>query len=80
MSSEWTADELKIFDLYGGKCILCKRKAVTLHEIIPKSKLPKTWNTFGNRVPVCADCHRKIHDSGAGNFVSILRDLQRCHE
>lgn len=82
MSSDWTAEELEIFALYKGKCILyavsanCQKRAVTLHEIIPKSKRPKTWNTPDNRVPVCAECHRMIHDKGAKNYVSLLTDLQ----
>ena len=75
--SEWSAEELEIFALYNGRCILCRRKAVTLHEIIPKSKRPKTWNTPDNRVPVCAICHNRIHHKvGAKHFVSILTDLQ----
>jgi len=78
VSSEWTAEELEIFDLYGGKCIMCKHKAVTLHEIIPKSKRPKTWNTPENRVPVCNKCHRMIHDKGSKNYISVLTDLQKC--
>lgn len=84
MSSEWTAEELEIFALYGGKCILagvsnkCQKIAVTLHEIIPKSKRPKTWNTPENRVPICNNCHRMIHDNGAKNYVSVLTDLQKC--
>jgi 5-methylcytosine-specific restriction endonuclease McrA len=77
VSGEWTAEELEIFALYGGRCILCKQRAVTLHEIIPKTKRPKTLNTPENRVPVCAKCHRKIHDTGAKHFVSILTDLQK---
>lgn len=75
---EWSAEELEIFALYKGKCILCSaRKAVTLHEIIPRSKRPKTWNTPENRVPVCAECHTKIHLTGAKHFVSVLTDLQQ---
>lgn len=75
--SEWSAEELEIFALYDGRCILCRHGAVTLHEIIPKSKCPKTWNTPENRVPVCNKCHRKIHDTGAKHFASVLTDLQQ---
>lgn len=75
--SEWSAEELEIFALYGGRCILCKQEAVTLHEIIPKSKRPKTWNTPENRVPVCNNCHTKIHNTGTKHFVSVLTDLQQ---
>lgn len=86
VSNYWTADELKIFALYGGKCILagtvkeCQKKAVTLHEIIPKSKRPKDWNTPENRVPMCNNCHRMVHDKGAKNYVNLLRGLQKCQK
>ena len=77
MSGEWTAEELAIFKQYHGRCIMCPAKAVTLHEIIPKSKRPRDWNEPGNRVPVCARCHRKIHDIGSKHFVDVLRSLQQ---
>jgi hypothetical protein len=81
VSVEWSSEELQIFEFYNWRCILCcKRRAVTLHEIIPKSRRPKTWNDPNNRVPVCADCHFEIHRVGAKNFVSILKVKQkRCH-
>ena len=77
VSTEWSVEELEIFALYKGKCILCdRRKAVTLHEIIPRSKRPKAWQDPKNRVPVCAECHTHIHTLGAKNFVSVLTELQ----
>jgi len=55
---------------YRNRCILCGRKTETLHEIIPKSQLPRTWKREGNRVPLCFMCHNKVHRDGA----SLWRD------
>ena len=62
--SLWDDDELEIIDFYGGKCIKCRHPFVTLHEIVPKSQLPKDWKREGNRVPVCVECHDYAHRIG----------------
>jgi 5-methylcytosine-specific restriction endonuclease McrA len=56
----WKPDEIKIFRQFNWRCILCDRKAAVLHEIIPKSKAPKTWKKPGNRVPLCVSCHDDV--------------------
>ena len=72
-NSGWSDEDISLFRLFGFKCGRCKRvKAVTIHEIIPKSKLPKSWNIPENRIPLCNSCHREIHDNGCKNFVSEL--------
>ena len=38
-------------------CINCWAEAVTLHEIIPRSRYPGWKEDFLNSVPVCAECH-----------------------
>ena len=55
---------------------MCRKKAMTLHEIIPKSKAPKTWREDKNRVPLCVVCHDRVHMRGAGNYADILRFLR----
>ena len=74
--SLWNDEELEIFDLFRGKCILCKQWAVTLHEICPKSKCPKTWQNPENRVPVCNRHHNWIHATGANNHAIELSRLR----
>lgn len=70
--SEWTQEELQIFEGFDNRCVLCWiNLAVTLHEIIPKSK-DKDWMRPENRVPVCAKCHDQIHRFGALNFAELL--------
>ena len=73
----WTEEEIKIFAEFGYKCLDCLvNDAVTLHELVPKSLAPKTWNTPENRVPLCNDCHRKAHSIGTKNSRKLL-ELKR---
>ena len=73
----WTPDELQIFELFHWRCAVNKaHKAIVLHEIVPKSKRPKTWQEPLNRIPLCAKCHDMIHAVGASKWkgrLSILR-------
>ena len=55
----------RVLEKYNNRCILCGRKTNILHEIVPKSQLPKDWKRDGNRVPLCPRCHNKIHTDGA---------------
>ena len=41
----------------GPVCIKCWGPAVTLHEIIPRSRYRKWEENVLNSVPVCAECH-----------------------
>ena len=70
-------DRKKILEYYSGRCLLNPgHSAVCIHEIHPKSQRPATWNTFLNRVPLCAECHDKIHREGAGNWIERLEKLR----
>lgn len=74
IDADWTEEELELLNLFGGKCILCRtRQAVTLHEILPKSKNIKHWKDPENRVPVCNECHDTIHRRGARKFATLLK-------
>jgi 5-methylcytosine-specific restriction endonuclease McrA len=70
---EW---EQLISSLYKKRCILCLKRYTTIHEIIPKSQLPGAWRSLDNCVPVCHECHTKIHSFGSRKFVEDLRKLQ----
>jgi len=79
--SNWTQEELGIFALFSGRCALVKaHKAVTLHEIVPKSLAPKTWKDPKNRIPLCAECHRKVHDEGSAKYRTTLTKIRRSVE
>lgn len=67
----------EIAALYDNRCILNPAHMyATIHEIVPRSKRPRTWKTDENRVPVCAKCHDEIHRKGAMGWVEQLRRLQ----
>ena len=65
----------KILKLYKYRCIRCKRKSNTVHEIRPKS-LVIDWETMDNMVVLCNDCHEKVHSGGAMNFYDELHTIQ----
>lgn len=75
--SLWTQEELEIFALFDGRCAINpSHKAVTLHEIIPKSLAPKTWMLPENRIPLCNSCHRMVHDEGSVKYRQKLRKIR----
>jgi hypothetical protein len=66
----------EIMRLFHGRCIRCNKRAVTVHEILPRS-CGKIAEKFENRVPLCHACHEEIHQHGAINFVTELLRLRR---
>lgn len=80
--SEWSEEEWSIFRLFNFMCGVCRiSPAVTLHEIHPKSKRPKTWKEPKNRIPVCSSCHDRIHKEGINaKTIKILQDLRKSAE
>lgn len=65
-----------IMSVYQHRCLLCNKVAHTVHEIVPRSQLPKLWDVAYNRVPVCNVCHTKIHDKGAKHYKQTLISKQ----
>lgn len=51
-----------IFALYGNVCIWCLRPASVLHHLIPTGAGGD--DAEDNRIPLCAACHRRVHDVG----------------
>jgi 5-methylcytosine-specific restriction endonuclease McrA len=67
----------EIAALYNNRCIVNPvHEYATIHEIVPRSKRPRTWKHDENRVPVCASCHDEIHRTGAMGWVEKLRRIQ----
>jgi hypothetical protein len=60
-STDWSPEEIKICKKYNGHCVKCGKEAITLHEIVPKSRLPKAWMQIGNQIPLCLKCHAWAH-------------------
>lgn len=73
----WTEEEISIFEEFHFKCVRCPQKAITLHEIHPKSKRPKTWMERENRIPICFKCHQHVHRYGTRVSAPILEVLRK---
>src|SRR4030042_3891464 len=72
----YTEEELAIFLEFDNRCARCEQPSIVLHEIIPKSKRPKTWNIPDNRIPLCNDCHLLAHAKGTRNSKDELQYLR----
>lgn len=62
--------------VFHHHCIRCNLPADTIHEIEPRSKAPKTWMRFENRVILCYSCHLWAHHKGANNSADELKKLR----
>jgi len=69
----WDEEEQKIWKFFDYKCLKCGRPGDVIHEIVPKSRAPKTWKEFGNRVLLCVECHEWVHWMGAGKVAGLLK-------
>jgi len=58
---------------FNFRCILCLTPCQNIHHIIPRSKAVKNYDREENKVPLCRDCHEKIHKIGAANNMEVLR-------
>ena len=54
----------EVMEECGYRCVLCGQKAVSVHEIIPRSHAGN-WKDKDNRVPLCNMCHVKVQDRPA---------------
>ena len=72
----WKSSEIEIFELFNYRCARCPAPAVTLHEIVPKSKRPKDWDDPLNRIPLCMFCHMWAHNRGTKFSAQILTVLR----
>ena len=73
----------QILELFHGKCVRCRRPAVHVHEIQPKSLLPgDRWKVWTNRVSLCFRCHEWAHLNGTNHSAPDLERLrlQRLQE
>jgi 5-methylcytosine-specific restriction endonuclease McrA len=63
----------QIWSTFHGICINCGGKASSLHEIVPRSKLPNSWASPDNIVPLCTPCHELVQ-SDLTTFAPLLRE------
>ena len=59
---------------FKSRCIVDLKPHSTLHHILPKSL--GGLDEEDNLVPLCYECHDRIHKSGAGLWVGYLRKLR----
>ena len=65
---------------YHYRCVRCKKSAVVVHEITPRSLRPKNWWLLENRVALCAECHSWAHERGAKSSAEELETLRMLYE
>jgi 5-methylcytosine-specific restriction endonuclease McrA len=65
-----------VLRLFNYRCVRCNKPAVVVHEIVPKSRRPKTWMELENRIALCADCHYWAHQRGAKSSAPELQRLR----
>jgi len=58
----------------NNRCIIDARPAYVEHHILPKSLGGS--NDSDNKCWLCAECHDKIHNSGAINWIDHLMLLK----
>lgn len=76
----WDEEEQKIWKFFDYKCLNCYMNGDVIHEIVPKSRAPKTWMKFENRVLLCVECHDLVHKCGAGAMEEYLTKLRNKWE
>lgn len=52
-----------IWWLFKYKCVMCKKPASEINEIIPRSRSKKALD-WRNRVTLCHNCHTQFHQTG----------------
>lgn len=59
-------DDEFLYKVFHGRCPKCKQWAVTIHELIPRSRGKRSME-ITNRTPICARCHEEFHHYGASS-------------
>ena len=64
----------KVAQTFNYRCIIDFKRFSTIHHILPKSLGGE--DVRENLVPLCIECHRRVHNTGAINWVGFLTDLR----
>lgn len=72
---EPTADSYFIWWLFKNRCVVCKKPATDVNEILPRSRSRKSIVTWENRVTMCVECHREYHRKGVND--KAVEELQK---
>ena len=62
----------------GENCFVCGRRASEWHHVMhgPDKKLSEE---LGLMVPLCRECHERVHHVGGELDRILKRDAQRCY-
>jgi 5-methylcytosine-specific restriction endonuclease McrA len=66
-----------VLEIFHYRCVRCGRPTRCVHEIVPRSRRPKTWMLPDNRVAICTACHLWAHSKGARTSAPELEILRR---
>ena len=76
--SEICANRFYIAHLFIGRCALNSSHSMdAIHEIVPRSVRVDDWWSLDNMVPLCNNCHGKIHREGTKKYRDQLRKILR---
>lgn len=66
-----------VLSVFNYRCAICGGRAVTCHEIIPRSRGKKSLE-FENRIAICNDCHDEEHRLGASPIrINSLQETRK---
>lgn len=79
VSEEWYQKRPAIFELKGDKCIICgKNHNIDIHHLNYDYLGHEEDNNFADVIPLCRDCHSKIHnflDTNEDTLKTLKADL-----
>lgn len=53
-----------VFWVFKSRCIICKKPATEINEIVLRSRSKSAVTNWKNRVPLCTKCHEEYHHDG----------------
>ncbi len=71
---EPSSSDAFIWWVFKRRCVMCRRDATEINEIIPRSRSKFSILDWTNRVPLCQSCHREFHKDGVTDFK--IKDMQ----
>ena len=66
-----TPKQQLVFDMFRGLCVLCFNDCSGIHEIVPRSDIPKDWDEIDNMVPLCSPCHERVQSNPAAHRTQL---------
>ena len=75
---EPVADDYFIWWVFKHKCVMCKKPATEINEIVPRSRSKKSIKTWQNRVTLCRDCHTQFHHKGV--TLEKIENMQKARK